>query len=126
VFQPGKLSPSRLERTVESLGFALQFRSTRNHRAFSNSLRSAEAEHKRNQTGSGLYHPIVKERILPGRLEELQTIANCTEISADSQAFLLHIKLILVERPFIGLSSPRGPVRKHIPTALMHIAPAIA
>ena len=32
----------------------------------------------RNQTGSGLFHSIVKEQVLPGQLEGQQTIANST------------------------------------------------
>jgi hypothetical protein len=43
----------------------------------------------RNQTGSGLYHPIVKERILPGRLEGLRTNADSTHHLPESQALNL-------------------------------------
>jgi hypothetical protein len=35
-------------------------------------------EQSSNQTGSGMYHPIVKEQVLPGQLEELQTNPDCT------------------------------------------------
>jgi hypothetical protein len=51
------------------------------------------ANHSSNQTGSGMYHPIVKEQVLPGQLEGLQAIRNysdvpfpCQAISANPQA----------------------------------------
>jgi hypothetical protein len=43
-------------------------------------------EQSSNQTGSGMYHPIVKEQVLPGQLEELQTNLHPTETQFQSQA----------------------------------------
>ena len=39
----------------------------------------------KNQTGSGMYHPIVKERELPGRLEGLQTNPDTTHTPSRCQ-----------------------------------------
>jgi len=55
---------------------------------FSNSFHPRKREQKANQTGSGLYHSIVKELVLPGRQEELRTNPNLTGGSAQSQAVL--------------------------------------
>ena len=41
----------------------------------------------KNQTGSGLIHPIVKERVIPGQLEGLQTNPNPTEARHSCQRF---------------------------------------
>ena len=37
------------------------------------SLVPVHPKQERNQTGSGMYHPIVKEQVIPGQLEGLQT-----------------------------------------------------
>src|ERR1700691_3105188 len=42
-------------------------------------LAPVHLEQGSNQTGSGMYHPIVKEQVLPGQLEELQTNPHPTE-----------------------------------------------
>jgi len=55
---------------------------------FSNSFHPRKREQKANQTGSGLYHSIVKELVLPGRQEELRTNPNLTDAVAQSQAVL--------------------------------------
>ncbi|MGH9699988.1 MAG: hypothetical protein ACRD52_11090, partial [Candidatus Acidiferrales bacterium] len=43
--------------------------------------------HRQNQTGSGLIHPIVKEQVIPGQLEGLQTNPNPTEAPQICQRF---------------------------------------
>ena len=45
------------------------------------------AEPQNSQTGSGMYHPIVKEQVLPGQLEGQQTNADNSEARAPSQRF---------------------------------------
>jgi hypothetical protein len=40
---------------------------------------SAIARRQQQKTGSGMYHPIVKEQVIPGQLEGLQTNANYTD-----------------------------------------------
>jgi len=52
---------------------------------YSNSHSSACADVWANQTGSGLYHSIVKEQVLPGQLEGRQTIANSTDATLSCQ-----------------------------------------
>jgi hypothetical protein len=42
----------------------------------------------RNQTGSGLFHPIVKEQVLPGQLAGLKTNPDTTEACPNSQAII--------------------------------------
>ena len=42
----------------------------------------------RNQTGSGMYHPIVKEQVNPGQLEGLQTNPDTTEQGSKCQAII--------------------------------------
>jgi hypothetical protein len=51
----------------------------------------------RNQTGSGMYHPIVKEQVNPGQLEGLQTNPESTEACLMCQAviqLLFHAKSV--------------------------------
>jgi len=68
-----------------------------------------------NQTGSGLFHSIVKEQVLPGQLEGRQTISNSTEVRCVSQSvlvrrlrllrlvrFLRHALRRIVEELFFG------------------------
>src|SRR5271156_3332445 len=45
----------------------------------------------RNQTGSGMYHPIVKEQVNPGQLEGLQTNPDTTEQVPKCQAVIQKI-----------------------------------
>src|SRR6202041_1863727 len=42
----------------------------------------------RNQTGSGLFHPIVKEQVLPGQLAGLKTNPDTIETYPGSQAII--------------------------------------
>jgi hypothetical protein len=42
----------------------------------------------RNQTGSGMYHPIVKEQVNPGQLEGLQTNPDTIEPYLKCQAVI--------------------------------------
>jgi hypothetical protein len=49
---------------------------------------------ERNQTGSGLFHPIVKEQIIPGQLEGLQTNPHPTEATTLCQVFFFREKII--------------------------------
>jgi hypothetical protein len=60
------------ERTVKSLGF-------------SQMPSFAEANKGKNQTGSGLYHSIVKELVLPGLQEGLRTNPYSTDIYGGCQ-----------------------------------------
>ena len=48
-------------------------------RLISSNFRSPPKWAARNQTGSGLFHSIVKEQVIPGQLEGLQTNPNPTE-----------------------------------------------
>src|SRR6202030_1557911 len=43
---------------------------------------------ERNQTGSGMYHPIVKEQVIPGQLEGLQTNRHSTDPPSKCQALI--------------------------------------
>src|SRR5215469_13741999 len=45
-------------------------------RSCGDSSAAAEKAATENQTGSGMYHPIVKEQVFPGQLEGLQTNVN--------------------------------------------------
>ena len=45
-----------------------------------------------------MYHPIVKEQVLPGQLEELQTNPHPTETQFQSQAEIEEIKMRRVVR----------------------------
>ena len=58
----------RSERTVKSLGFFSYFKQVQSKTSQS-SFVSVHPKQETNQTGSGLYHPIVKEQVLPGQLE---------------------------------------------------------
>src|SRR5579863_6242490 len=84
MLRPRRFASPRSERTVKSLGI-LKFNLLRYTR---NKLR--------NQTGSGLIHPIVKEQVLPGRLEEQQTIFNYTNRTMNVKRVFRNI-LALVE-----------------------------
>jgi len=64
------------ERTVKSLGF------------LNSPPPGYTPKGGRNQTGSGLYHPIVKELVLPGRQEELRTNHDYTRAPYRSQGGL--------------------------------------
>ena len=67
------------ERTVKSLGF------------LNSPPPGYTPEEGRNQTGSGLYHPIVKELVLPGRQEELRTNPDYTRAPRRSQGRLTEL-----------------------------------
>jgi hypothetical protein len=59
----------RSERTVKSLGLSLTSNKVQSKTSqFAYCLGTPEAIDQ-NQTGSGMYHPIVKEQVLPGQLE---------------------------------------------------------
>jgi len=74
---------------------------------YSNSHSSACADEQANQTGSGLYHSIVKEQVLPGQLEGRQTIANSTDATLSCQQIFnttnknLEFRWLLFLRRFI-------------------------
>ena len=79
VSRPRRFASWRSRRTVKSFGCS-QWPSSR-----------YTQDNSRNQTGSGLFHPIVKEQVLPGQLEGLQTdphpITRFTPSQAQIQIF---------------------------------------
>ena len=90
---------------------------------FSNSFRPRLQEQKANQTGSGLFHSIVKELVLPGRQEELRTNANSTHALPQSQAPTYRLILrsrASIHRPPFACTAVYPSLMRHIahPTSL--------
>jgi hypothetical protein len=49
---------------------------------------SAVARRQQQKTGSGMYHPIVKEQVIPGQLEGLQTNRHPNKAPSHCQALM--------------------------------------
>jgi len=110
VFRPSRKA-GRSERTVKSLGYppvpvhsgpksSPRPRQNRNQ-GYSQMIRLSLCRQRRtkNQTGSGLFHPIVKEQVIPGQLEGLQTNPNLIDSPLLCQAFFLAILAALPPPP---------------------------
>ena len=86
--EPG--SNSRLKPDVSTVSICIATIGTNCYiaRLSQYSLVPVHPKQERNQTGSGMYHPIVKEQVIPGQLEGLQTNRHPIKSSLYCQALI--------------------------------------